>query len=122
MSMPEEFTRAVGHRIRRLREERGWSQEQLAKRAAIDRSQICRYENGRYLPNAITLVRLADELGVTTDELLGLTPGDVSQQFEDWLLRFPSLHHVPMRNLMDSYLKTNRLGSLTGPPSEPIPH
>jgi transcriptional regulator with XRE-family HTH domain len=121
MSM-EEFARAVGHRLRQLREARGWTQEQLAEKAAIGRSQICRYENGRFLPNAISLVRLADELGVTTDELVGIRPGDVFEQLEDWLLLVPSSHHGPLRRLIHSYLKTHQLGKPARSRAGPAPN
>ncbi len=116
-----ELARAVGDRIRKLREARGWTQEQLGQKTAVARSQICRYENGAYVPNAPSLVRLADELGVTTDELLGVTPSGAEEQFEDWLLRFPPVHHEPLRNLVYSYLKTHRLDDLMARPAPPRP-
>jgi transcriptional regulator with XRE-family HTH domain len=119
--MATDLARAVGDRIRRFREARGWTQDQLGERTAVSRSQICRYENGAYVPNGPSLVRLAEELGVTTDELLGVTPGVVAEQFEDWLLRFPAVHHAPLRNLVQSYLKTHRLDDLMARPTLPRP-
>jgi transcriptional regulator with XRE-family HTH domain len=110
--MSKVLAQAVGRRLRQLREARGWTQEQLADRTAIGRSQICRYENGICRPNTLSLLRLAEELGVTTDEILGVTAGNIAEPFEAWLLRFPRVHHAPLRNLVRSYLKAHGLGNL----------
>ena len=115
----DEFDRARGDRIRKLREERGWTQNELGRRTAVSRSQICHYENGSICPNARSLLRLADELGVTTDEILGLAPGDTAAHFEAWLLRIPPLYHGPLRNLVDSFLRSYGLGSLIRRKAEP---
>lgn len=50
--------------LRRLREQHGWSQEQLANRAACARSSISMIECGHTLPRKDLLQRLADALGV----------------------------------------------------------
>ena len=54
----------VGEEVRRLREERQWSQPRLAVESGIAVSGISLIENGRRNPNAGTLTRLADALGV----------------------------------------------------------
>ena len=62
-----------GDRLRKVREIRGVTQEQLAEMADIARTMIGRYETTDQLPALDTLVRLADALGVSTDYLLGRT-------------------------------------------------
>lgn len=57
--------------IKTEREERGWSQLELAKRAGIDRKTVNRVENGKYLPTVDTLVSLSSALGVSVDYLIG---------------------------------------------------
>lgn len=56
-------------RVRQLREERAWSQGELADKIGADPAQISRYENGRITPSD-AVVRLAEGFGVSTDYLL----------------------------------------------------
>ena len=60
--------------LRRLRLVAGLSQEELAFRADIHRTQISFIESGKRLPRLDTLVKLAGALGVTTNDLVdGIT-------------------------------------------------
>jgi ribosome-binding protein aMBF1 (putative translation factor) len=61
---------ALAERVRDLRVARGWSQEQLAARAGLDRKTVNRLENATYSPAADRLFVLADALGVAASELL----------------------------------------------------
>jgi transcriptional regulator with XRE-family HTH domain len=56
--------------LRRLREAACLSQEEMAFRAGIHRTQISLLERGDRMPRVSTLVRLAGSLGVTPDDLL----------------------------------------------------
>lgn len=56
--------------VRRLRRREGISAEELADRAAIDRSHVGSIENGRVEPRLGTLVRLIGALDTTPDEIL----------------------------------------------------
>jgi transcriptional regulator with XRE-family HTH domain len=70
----DEFDRRVarqlGRRVRRRRHFLDLSQETLAYRAGIHRTQISFYESGDRMPLTATLVRLAAALEVSTDQLL----------------------------------------------------
>ena len=66
----------LGARIAALRREAGLSQAELATRLQVSASALGMYEQGRREPSMETLVRLAKELGVTTDYLLMGTPGE----------------------------------------------
>lgn len=57
-------------RLSRLRKERGWTQVELAERLGISQTLISDYERGRLRLNADIVVRLANALEVTADELL----------------------------------------------------
>ncbi|WP_130798666.1 helix-turn-helix transcriptional regulator [Streptomyces otsuchiensis] len=71
------MTSAIGANIRRLREERGWSQSRLARETCkaarisgdpIGRQEISRYETGKRTPRE-WLPHIAAALGARTDDL-----------------------------------------------------
>ena len=58
-------------RIKELREEFGLTQKELAAKIGNVQRNISNWENGSSEPDCETLVRLADDFGVTMDELFG---------------------------------------------------
>ncbi len=56
--------------LKRLRIGAGWSQEQLAFEAGLDRTYISALERGRYSASIVTIERLAEALGVEPALLL----------------------------------------------------
>lgn len=64
-------------RIRDLREDRDLKQTDVAKATGIDQRTISNYENGKTIPDAYALVRLADFFGVSIDYLLGRVDMDL---------------------------------------------
>lgn len=65
-----EYARAVGEAIRRIREEKGLSQEELANRAGIHRTYVGGVERGERNPTVESLKKIADGLGVEPEEIL----------------------------------------------------
>lgn len=63
---------SLGQRIARLRKEKGYTQDELAKKMGIVRVLISDYERERIRPHYEMIIRFAIALDVTTDELLGL--------------------------------------------------
>jgi len=62
----------IGKRIARLRKERGYTQVELAEKMSIIQTLISDYERDKLRLHAEMVIRLAQALEVTTDELLGL--------------------------------------------------
>jgi len=60
----------LGSYIRRLRREKGWSQEQFADEAGIHRTYISDLERGSRNPTIRVLEKLASPLGVEPGRLL----------------------------------------------------
>lgn len=60
----------LGDRIRRLRARRGWSQEDLAYEAGINRTYIASLEAGQRNPSLDLMARLAIALGVDIGTLV----------------------------------------------------
>jgi transcriptional regulator with XRE-family HTH domain len=65
-----QILRQLAERIKTLREARGWTQEQLAERAAMQRSYLADLELGRRNPSVRTLVKVANAFGIAVAELL----------------------------------------------------
>ena len=59
----------LGMRIRFLRKRLGWSQEDLALEANVNKNYICDLENGRRNPSLDILERIAKALNITLSEL-----------------------------------------------------
>lgn len=57
------------NRIKQLRKEAGYSQEELAKKCAVSRQTINAIENDKYDPTLTLAFSLAKELKTTVDEL-----------------------------------------------------
>lgn len=63
----------IGQRIREKRKHLGMSREELAYRAGVSYSALCKYEAEQRTPPPDVLGNLASILGVTTDYLIGRT-------------------------------------------------
>jgi len=61
---PENLAAVVGRNIKELRHVKGWSQEQLAEAADMDRSYVSGIEVGARNPSLRALERLARPLAV----------------------------------------------------------
>ena len=59
-------------RIKALREARGWTQAELARRLNITRNGVNSWEQGLSMPSPTCLVDLAKLFSVSTDYLLGV--------------------------------------------------
>lgn len=58
-------------RIRDLREDRDLKQTDVAQGTGIDQRTISNYETGKTIPDAFSLIKLADFFGVSIDYLVG---------------------------------------------------
>lgn len=57
----------MGHRLRVLRERRGWDRLQLAEMLGVHSGSIARWETGGAVPHAYTLERIAELCGASSD-------------------------------------------------------
>ena len=64
----------LGDRVQELRARKGWTQQQLAKSAGLDRTYISGLEHGKQNPTVGALLRLARALEVSLDRLVILDP------------------------------------------------
>lgn len=72
--------------LKTFRKQKGFSQEELASRLHVVRQTISKWEKNLSVPDADTLIRLAEILEVSVSELLGSkigtenVPNDVAEQ------------------------------------------
>lgn len=64
------MTTSFGETLRRLRTEKGLSQQQLAVRLHMERPSVANWEAGRRMPDAATVYQIAEALGVDSSALL----------------------------------------------------
>lgn len=60
-----------GENLKTLRKQKGFSQEELAVRLHVVRQTVSKWEKNLSVPDADTLIRLAEILEVSVSELLG---------------------------------------------------
>ncbi len=61
----------LSENLKALRKQKGFSQEELAARLHVARQTISKWEKNLSVPDAVTLIRLAEILEVSVSELLG---------------------------------------------------
>lgn len=61
---------SFGEKLRQLRKERNWSQGALGAELDSHGRYIGKYETGKVMPGAETLVKIARMIGVSVDDLL----------------------------------------------------
>ncbi len=65
-----DIRKLVGRNVRRYRQEKDWSQEELAFESGIHQTYLSGVENGNRNPTVTVLAKLADALGVQPAALL----------------------------------------------------
>jgi transcriptional regulator with XRE-family HTH domain len=118
--MPEHdgATLPIGERLKRIRQERGWSQADLAAKVG----QISRYENGHMTPSAEAVARLAGALDVSCDYLLIddsprrplHAPEDVLGERLTTITELTDDEISVVRSVIDGLVAKNRLKALVG--------
>ena len=88
----------LGRKIQKIRKERGWTQEELASRVGVSAQAVSKWETDVSSPDISLLRPLAEQFGVTVDELLNLdetvekpvvqmVPPEKRKSFDELVLR-----------------------------------
>ncbi|WP_420603270.1 helix-turn-helix domain-containing protein [Flagellimonas sp.] len=67
----ETYLVELGFRIKKLREKKNADQKTFASDCGIGRTQLYMIENGKTNPRLLTLIKIADGLGISLPELFG---------------------------------------------------
>jgi transcriptional regulator with XRE-family HTH domain len=84
----------TNERLRRLLEERGWTEYRLAKKCGLSQSTIANIYRRNTVPSIATLEVICNGFGITLsqffadEEMVELTP-DLKAVFESWVILTP---------------------------------
>lgn len=113
----DEDVTTTAARVRALRQERDWSQKELADKIFVTHSQISRVESGETTNiNSQLLVTIAKEFHVSTDYLLGLTPVRSAKSYD---ISAPGLSEEAVHRLLSKSIDTDVLNRLLEHPDFP---
>lgn len=71
---------SFGQRLRELRVQKGWTQEELSKRAGFHRTYVGNIERGLENPTIEAVSQLADALDVSVKTLFDLEEANVEEE------------------------------------------
>ena len=91
----------LNERIRKLRKDRGYSQEQMARKLHISQGAVSQWENGITTPSAEQITAIADLFGISADILLGRQSSPVIHD-DAWELRERIRRDPDMRMLFSA--------------------
>jgi transcriptional regulator with XRE-family HTH domain len=57
-------------KLRDARENAGFTQEQVAEKIMVSRQTVSNWENGKFLPDIVSIIKLSELYGISIDELL----------------------------------------------------
>lgn len=69
----DKLKKKIGQRIIEFREQKGWSQADLARACSKDRQAIEKLENGKVNPTLYTLLEIASALEISLSKLVDLS-------------------------------------------------
>ncbi len=111
----EELT-DFGKRLVKLRKDAGYTQTELANELDVTQRMISYYEGHSEYPPSALLPKLAQVLGVTTDELLGIKPIKKTKKPDTRLQRrFQQIEKLPTKDkrqltqIIDTFIKAAQL-------------
>ena len=92
----------VADRVKALRELKGYTQAELARKLGVTRSSVNAWELGISVPSTQYIVELANIFGVSTDYLLSVESATAIQAEgltdEDILLVYGLIEHLKRKN------------------------
>lgn len=112
-----------GEKIKKLRNEKNWTQEYVAKRLNISAPALSRYESGACEPKDLAMIsQFAQLYNVSTDYLLGLSEEktssenkNIEQPNDEWLYAFNNGYNdlddadkEVLKATFDAYLKARK--------------
>lgn len=118
---------SLGTRIKRLRQDRNWSQAKFAQKLNIHQKQISGYERNVHVPSTDLLIRIADLFNVSLD-YLAFENRDDSLQVQiadrDLLQKLEAIDQLTdadrntVKAVLDTFIIKNQFQQLATAPKE----
>jgi len=111
----------LADRIRQLRQERRWTQAQLAEKLGVHQKQVSAYERAVHAPSTNVLIKLAEAFDITLDYLAFEAKGQagpVQIHDRELLRRFETVVKLPdtdkslAKEILDLVILKNRFKDL----------
>jgi transcriptional regulator with XRE-family HTH domain len=111
----------IGNCIKRLRQQRDWSQAQFGKKLKVHQKQISKYERGITIPSVEVLIRIAQVFDVSLDYLVFKQKEDEQQlEISDRELlekmvtvdKFPQKDKNLIKGILDTFIIKNQFQKL----------
>lgn len=112
----DDLSKDFPHKLKQLRLNRGWSQEQLGRKIGIERNRISRYARGALWPTLELLVRMANIFEVSLDYLIRDTENMAINRISNKALleRVEKANNLPEDDqtilvaILDAFIKKHR--------------
>lgn len=75
--------KAVGRRIKNIRLSKGLTLDDFGEIVKADISNICRWENGKMLPNKNRIYKISKFAGITVNQLLYGSEQDIEELYQE---------------------------------------
>lgn len=101
----------IGGKVRKYREAKGWSQDDLALRLDVTQGTISNIESDKTIPNSLLLNKIAKELEVDINELLSESTSNImsNNEFSDHAVaavnQYNPVFNIQSPELTESILK-----------------
>jgi len=76
----------LGKQLKFIREQKGYSQAQIAESLGTTRQTISNWENDKTILDSVSLIRLADFYQISLDELCGRNALSISKDSTNFLV------------------------------------
>ncbi|EKR62086.1 DNA-binding helix-turn-helix protein [Leptospira weilii str. 2006001853] len=114
---------SFGDKVKKLRKEKGWSQDEFASKIGVHGRHIGKYENGSTMPNSETVIKMAKVFEVSTDYLLlGEGNANPTSKIRDQALlkefeivdQMNDKDREVIKSLIDAFIKKGRMEQVLG--------
>lgn len=97
-------SKEIGHRLRILRQQAGWSQERLSELICVSPQQLQKYESGRNMMNTEKLQMVANALSIPIQALFSEADNSLPVGVSEQLL-LDSYRAIPNQRLQENILE-----------------